>query len=264
MKRVLLCPPTKFDVVYEINPWMHVEIKPERASAMEAYRQLCEHYKALGFEIYELEPQDGLPDQVYTANVGNVKNSTFIRANFKYDQRRRESDFAEDFFETKFDMDAYALPEDVFFEGQGDLLSDGERYFFGWGKRSDRAAIPYLEHVLNTRVIDFELIDPYYYHLDTCFAPLSTDVVVINPRSFTPEGRKRIAREFSTVIEANEADNRVLACNLVCAGKEIVLGKGITEELREKLAKFGYNTHEIDMCEYLKGGGSVKCCTFEF
>lgn len=264
MKRLLLCPPTKFTVAYEINPWMHVEIKPDSAKAMDAYLQMKALYQRFGCEVYELEPADNLPDMVYTANVGNVKNSTFVRANFKFDQRRRESDYAEDFFESKFDMDVYALPEGVYYEGQGDLLAMGDVWYFGWGKRSDKAAIPYLEHVLNAKIIDFELVDPYYYHLDTCFAPLRPDLVVINPRSFTLEGLERIRAEFEYVIEANEQDNKVLACNLVHVGREIVLGKGISEELKEKLGKFGYNIHEVDMSEYLKGGGSVKCCTFEF
>lgn len=264
MKRILMCPPTSFDVVYEINPWMHVERKPSKNKAMDSYRKIKELYTGFGCEVYEITQVEGLPDMVYTANVGNVKNSTFLKSNFKFEQRRKEADYAEDFFETTFDFDAYALPENVFFEGQGDLLSDGERYFFGWGKRSDREAKPYLEHFLNAPVLDFELVDPYYYHLDTCFAPLSPEIVLINPRSFTADGIKRIYSEFKTVIETSEEDNKYLACNLCCIGKDIVLGAGITQELKDNLAAVGYNTHEVDMTEYLKGGGSVKCCTFEF
>ena len=259
-----MCPPTQFDVTYEINPWMHIEVKPDRQKAMNAYRQIKALYELFGCHVFEIPQVTGLPDMVYTANVGQVRNSTFLKSNFKFDERRREADYAEDFFETTFDFDAYALPENVFFEGQGDLLTDGERFFFGWGKRSDREAKPYIEHFLNAPVIDFELVDPFYYHLDTCFAPLTPDIVVINPRSFTEAGINRIRAAFSTVIEASEADNQVLACNLCCIGKEIVLGAGITPELKEKLTSVGYNTHEVDMKEYLKGGGSVKCCTFEF
>lgn len=260
----MLCPPTFFDVEYEINPWMHKEDRPDKKNAMAAYEELKALYKKFGCEIYEIEPIKGLPDMVYTANVGNVKNSTFLKANFKYDQRKKEAEYAEDFLASTFDFDAISLPEETFFEGQGDLLSDGERNFFGWGKRSMAQAKPYIEDFLNGGVIDFELVNPYYYHLDTCFAPISPSLVVINPKSFTADGIKKIHSCFENVIEASEEDNKHLACNLVHIGKEIVIGKGITSQLKEKLGKFGYTTNEVDMSEYNKGGGSVKCCTFEF
>lgn len=264
MKKVLLCPPTHFDVEYEINPWMHKEIQPDKSHSMDAYKKMKAKYKELGLEVYEIPPVKGLPDMVYTANFGQIKNSSFLRSNFKYAERRKEADFAEKYLEKKFKMETVSLPEDIFFEGQGDLLNDGERFFFGWGKRSDKNAKPYIEDFLNCPVTDFELVNPYYYHLDTCFAPLSSSLAMINPVSFTQEGKKKVYALFEHVIEASEEDNKVIACNLVHAGNTIVIGKGITENLKEKLAKFGYNTYEVDMREYLKGGGSVKCCTFEF
>lgn len=264
MKRVLLCPPTHFDVEYEINPWMHMDIQPSKEGAMGAYTQIKDLYKKFGCEMYEIEQVKGLPDMVYTANVGNVKNSSFLKANFKFDERKKESDLAEEFLAKHFGFEGISLPEDIYFEGQGDLLTDGERWFLGWGKRSVPECKSYVEDFLNESVIDFELVNPYYYHLDTCFAPLSPDLVIINPVSFTQEGLKKIRECFSNVIEASEEDNKYLACNLVHLGKNIVIGKGITGQFKEKLAKFGYTTHEVDMAEYLKGGGSVKCCTFEF
>jgi N-dimethylarginine dimethylaminohydrolase len=221
-------------------------------------------YRELGVEVHEIPQVKGLPDMVYTANVGFLKNSTFIRANFKYEQRRKEADYAERYLEKHFDVEAVALPEDIYFEGQGDLLTDGERFFFGWGKRSDKKAKPYLEDFLNSPVIDFELINPYYYHLDTCFAPLKPGIAVINPESFTEEGKKNVYKCFDQVIEASEEDNKVLACNMVQVNNTIIVGAGITTVLKDKLSKVGYNIFEVPMDEYLKGGGSVKCCTFEF
>jgi N-dimethylarginine dimethylaminohydrolase len=264
IKKVLLCPPTHFDVVYEINPWMHKEIQPDKKKALESYTQIKEKYRELGVEVFEIPQVKGLPDMVYTANVGYLRNSTFIRANFKYEQRRKEADYAERYIEKHFDAETVALPDDVYFEGQGDLLTDGERFFFGWGKRSDKKAIPYLEDFLNNSVIDFELVNPFYYHLDTCFAPLTHDIVVINPKSFTEEGKKKVYKSFKHVIEASEEDNKALVCNLVHIDKTIIVGQGITTDLKDKLGKFGYNIFEVPMIEYLKGGGSVKCCTFEF
>lgn len=264
MKRVLLCPPTHFDVSYEINPWMHMEIQPEAQGTHAAYARLKQKYTELGFEIHEIEQIKGLPDMVYTANVGNLFGDTFIKANFKFGERRKEADYAADYLQKKFGFKVVSLPEDIFYEGQGDVLTDGQRFFFGWGKRSDYKAKAHLEQIMGVELIDFKLVDPFYYHLDTCFAPLTSDIVMINPRSFTEEGIQKIYSVFPTVVETSEEDNKYLACNLVVAGDTIVVGKGITQTTKDKLATLGYNTYEIDMKEYLKGGGSVKCCTFEF
>lgn len=264
MKRVLLCPPTHFDVEYEINPWMHMEIQPEAEGTLAAYDQLKQKFTGLGFEIHEIEQVKGLPDMVYTANVGNLFGNTFIKSNFKFDERKKEADYAAEYLHAKFGFTIAELPDHINYEGQGDLLTDGKRYFFGWGKRSDYLAKAELEGIMGVELIDFKLVDPYYYHLDTCFAPLSPEIVMINPRSFTEEGLQKVYEVFPTVIETTEEDNKYLACNLVVAGKTIVVGKGITQSTKDKLATLGYNTYEIDMHEYLKGGGSVKCCTFEF
>ena len=201
---------------------------------------------------------------VYTANFGYVKNNLFIVASFKFPQRRGESALASAYLKDTFGYETVTLPDGIYYEGQGDLLSDGTRFFFGWGKRSDKKAKEYLEKYLQSPIIDFELVDPYYYHLDTCFAPLTQNIVVINPRSFTDDGKKKIYTLFSDVIETNEQDNDFLACNLVHVGKDIIVGKGTSEMFQNELSKRGYTIHEIPMIEYLKGGGSVKCCSLEF
>ena len=38
--------------------------------------------------------------------------------------------------------------------------------------------------LLECRVIPVELVDPYYYHLDTCFCPLAPGVAAWDPAGF--------------------------------------------------------------------------------
>ena len=264
MKRILLCPPDHYDIEYEINPWMHVDNKVDQTDVQKSYISLKELYLSLGVEVYEIEPAKGLPDMVYSANFGQVIGKKFVRSNFKYPQRRKEADLAAKYFQEKFGFEDVPLPNDIFFEGQGDLLNDGERFFFGWGKRSEKEAKPYLEKYFGREIIDFNLVNPYFYHLDTAFSPITSEIAVYNPESFTDEGIQTIKRHFSTVIETNEEDNKVIACNMVIVGKNIVHGTGISQSLGDQLASLGFILHAIDTTEYIKGGGSVKCVSFEF
>ena len=243
---------------------MHIENQVFQNRAETAYQELKSLYQKLGARIFELEPQTDLPDLIYTANCGEVCGDVFIKANFKFPERRRETIVAEEYFTKNFDYKPFSLPKDVFFEGQGDLLHTSKNYFLGWGKRTMPAAKNYLQQVLDKPIIDLELVDPYYYHLDTCFAPLSDTAVVINPSSFTAAGLAVIHDYFPEVIEPTAADHAVLACNLVKIDDHIIIAKGISNHLRAQFEQKNFIIHEIDTAEFRKGGGSIKCLSFEF
>lgn len=262
-KRVLLCPPKYYDIEYVINPWMNLENKVDFEKANDEYNQLKKTFEDLGAEVLEIIPAPGLPDMVYTANAGFPSGNRFIKSNFRFQQRIKEADLARSFFE-KMDFKILTIPDNIYFEGQGDLLTVGGKYFFGYGKRSSVEAKDFLSQMLGTKVITFELNDPYYYHLDMSLGLLDEKTAIVNTRSFTREGMLRLRNEIPNVIEASEHDNDVMACNLVVIGKTVVLGKGISEDLKKKIKKAGFDLREVSMEEYRKGGGSVKCCTLEF
>lgn len=263
MKKVLLCPPAYYDIEYEINPWMHIKNKVNKNIVFDEYKELKNAYKSLGAEVLEIDPVDGLPDMVYSANLGFPLGSNFVVSNFRYPQRRKESDFARKFFE-KLGFKIISLPKEIYFEGQGDLLTINGKYFMGWGKRSSWDAISVLNKQLGIRCIDFELRDPYFYHLDMSLGPLDGKTTLINPHSFTKEGLRKIKNEFQNIIETTEEDNKIMACNLVTIGKTVIIAKGISDKLKSQIKEYGFNILEVPMDEFRKGGGSVKCLTLEF
>jgi N-dimethylarginine dimethylaminohydrolase len=263
MKKILLCPPAFYDIEYIINPWMKVENKVNKEVVLKEYESLKNKYKSLGLDVLEIEPVSGLPDMVYAANFGFVKDNIFVKSNFKYPQRQEESIYSKKFFE-KLGFKVAEMPEEITFEGQGDLLYSKGRYFMGYGKRSCLKAKKYIENFLQGEVFELKLSDPYFYHCDMSFAPLDEKTVVINRNSFDREGLEKIYKNFPNVITTSTLDNKIFCCNLVMAGKNIVVGKGISQKLKNDFAKYGFVTHEIEMSEYRKGGGSVKCLTLEF
>jgi N-dimethylarginine dimethylaminohydrolase len=263
MKKVLLCPPTHYRVEYAINPWMDIKNKVDLDKARKEYENLKQAYKELGVEVLETEQDKDQPDMVYAANCGFPQGNTFIKSNFKHEERRKEAELAKQYFQ-KLGYEIKELPENVVWEGQGDLIVVGEKYFLGWGKRTDYEAKKYLSEFLGKEIIDFKMIDPYYYHLDTCFLPLDENTVAINPKSFEPEGLEKIHQIFQNVIEVGESDNKILACNSVIVDKTILSPSGISQQLKDGYAKYGYSVREIQMGEFLKGGGSIKCLTLEF
>jgi N-dimethylarginine dimethylaminohydrolase len=263
MKKILLCSPTFYDIEYEINPWMHIENKVDKKKVMDEYRQLRAAYKSLGASVLEINPVKGLPDMVYAANLGFPFGNKFALSNFRYPQRKEEAKYAREFFEKK-GFEIVNFPDKIYFEGQGDLLTTGGKYFLGWGKRSSREAKDILSKMLKINLIDFELIDPYFYHLDMSLGPLNKETVLMKPESFTKEGIAKIKREFKNVIEVSKEDNKFMACNLVVVNKNVVIGQGISGKLKKSIEEYGFKVVEVPMDEYRKGGGSIKCLTLEF
>lgn len=263
MKRILLCPPLGYDIKYKINPWMDINHKVNKQKVLEEYNLLKQTYLDLGCDILEIKQEETLPDMVYAANYGFPRDNLFIKSNFKFDQRKGEAEFAKRYFE-RLQFTVKELPEDIAFEGQGDLLVAGNKYLLGWGKRTDPQAKKYLEEFLDTEIADFKMVDPYYYHLDTCFLPINDHTIAINQYAFEKEGVEKLQQMFKHIIYVEKKDNDILACNAVVIDKTIVIGSGISEKLKRDFRKAGYETKEIAMNEYLKGGGSVKCLSLEF
>ena len=262
MKKILMCPPKYYNIEYVINPWMKIGTEINRDEAYANYNLLKENYESSGMEVLEIEPVEGLPDMIYTANIGYAERDIFIKANFKAPERRKESEIAVNYFE-KLNYKIHTLPEDIFFEGQGDIIRSETKYFIGYGERSSIKVKEHLEQILDKEFHPIELNNPYFYHLDTCLGPLNDETTMINPVAFTREGLELINSQFKNIIIADEQDNNSLACNLVVNKNNVFIGKGISEKLKRELESYGFKVIEIDMTEFLKGGGSVKCLTQE-
>lgn len=258
---------------------MNLTNRVNRTKAQKEFDHLVQIYRDLGLNVEILAAQPGLPDMVYAANHGFVIDDIFIKSSFRYPQRRKEADHAEDHFRNNHNSPnpsgrtfrgnggSYRIeeiPKGVFFEGQGDLFYRDGKFFFGYGKRSSKDAIHQLKKILRDDILTFEVNDPYFYHLDTCFAPLGRGKVVINPASFNKKDLGKIKKNFKKVIITGKQDNSVMCCNLVAIGDTIVIGEGVSSNLKKTLTTEGFKTIETEMGEFLKGGGSVKCLTLEF
>ena len=63
------------------------------------------------------------------------------------------------------------MPDGYNFEGAGDALFCGETLFAGYRFRSDVRSHQWIGDRIGQEVLPLELVDPRFYHLDTCFCP---------------------------------------------------------------------------------------------
>lgn len=257
--RILMCPPDYYGIEYEINPWMKVERGSLRDRAQQQWRRLHETLQGLGAVVELLTPQPGLPDLVFTANAGLVFKERFFSSSFRHEVRARESPF----FDAWFAGHGYTvehMPEGVYFEGAGDALFCGTTLFAGYRIRSDVRGHQYLGKELNRLVLPLELVNPYFYHLDTCFCPLAPGEAIYFPGAFDAYGRRVLEAHVPRLLAVDEEEAKRFACNAVVVGRTVVTNSGC-ERLAAGLRTWGYTPVAVELDEFIKSGGSAKCLT---
>jgi N-dimethylarginine dimethylaminohydrolase len=257
----LMCPPTLYDVNYVINPWMAGNVN--RSSRQSAKDQWTVLHGALGkiADVLLVQPQPGSPDMVFTANAGLVYNGIVALSSFYHPERQgEEPHFRRWFQESGFTV--CDVPRVTPFEGEGDALfePDGSRLWAGHGPRTRQKSHRQLTDLWNIEIVSLLLVDPRFYHLDTCFCPLSNGEVMYYPAAFDAESRMRIEGRYSKAkrICVSEADALRFACNAVNIGNTILLNQ-IGNKLSAQLQSLGYHVIQVDLTEFMKAGGAAKC-----
>jgi len=261
--RFLMCSPKHYDVDYVINPWMEGNIhKSSRDRAVEQWHQLYHNLKDRSL-VDLVEPQPGWPDMVFTANAGLVLGKNVVLSRFLHKERQGEEPYFKEWFESK-GYTVYELPKDLPFEGAGDALLDraGRWLWAGYGFRSELDAHPYLAKWLDIEVVSLKLIDERFYHLDTCFCPLTDGYLLYYPPAFDFYSNRTIEMRVpeDKRIALDEPDAVNFACNAVNVDKTVVMNKA-SDNLKQRLAEIGFEVVETPLTEFLKAGGAAKCLT---
>ncbi len=260
---ILMCAPDHYDVDYVINPWMEGNIhKSLRDRAVEQWSKLNHVLNDLA-KVDLVQGQLGVPDMVFTANAGLVLGDNVVLSRFFHPERQGEEPYFKKWFEEK-GFNVFELPKDLPFEGAGDALLDreGRWLWAGYGFRSELDSHPYIAKCLDIEVLSLRLIDDRFYHLDTCFCPLTDGYLLYYPEAFDSYSNhvieKRVPAEKRIAIA--EADAINFACNTVNVQHTVVMNKA-SDNLKQRLGDVGFSVIETPLTEFLKAGGAAKCLT---
>lgn len=267
-RRYLMCRPEFFTVSYTINPWMEPANPTDTAKAVRQWQALYDAYLALGHEVELIDPIDGLPDMVYTANGGFLIDGIAYGAKFRFDERVPEGPAFMDWFrDNGYDV---VVPREVN-EGEGDFLLVGDTILAGTGFRSTGDSHREVGEVFGREVVSLNLVDPRFYHLDTAIAVLDpvegpggverANIAYLE-HAFDERGQAVLAERYPDAIRVSDDDGAVFGLNSASDGYNVIISPratGFEAQLRER----GYNPIKIDLSELLLGGGGIKCCTLE-
>ena len=267
-RRYLMCRPEHFTVSYSINPWMEPSRPTDTNLAVRQWQSLYDTYTQLGHEIELIDPLEGLPDMVYTANGGFVIDGVAYGPKFRFRERAAEAPAFIDWFAANgFEV---AEPVEVN-EGEGDFLLVGDTILAGTGFRSTGDSHREVGEVFSREVVSLTLTDPRFYHLDTAISVLDPVEgpggvekanIAYLPTAFDEKSQAILRERYPDAIRVADADGAVFGLNSASDGENVIISPravGFEAQLRER----GYTPVMVDLSELLLGGGGIKCCTLE-
>ncbi|WP_328559188.1 dimethylargininase [Streptomyces coelicoflavus] len=271
-RRFVVCEPRHFAVQYAINPWMSTGRPVDVIRALDQWQALVDTYRAHGHTVDTVAPVPGLPDMVFAANCAVVVGGRVFGSLFHAPERRPESVPFEAWFKTEgFEVHH---PESVC-EGEGDLVPAGRWILAGTGFRTTRDAHREVQEFFGVPVISLTLVDPYFYHLDTALFVLDDGTdgnggasggnggnIAYYPGAFSPGSREVLERLYPDAVLATREDALAFGLNSVSDGRHVYIAPE-AGGLAEQLDGLGYVPVPVDLSEFHKAGGGIKCCTQE-
>jgi N-dimethylarginine dimethylaminohydrolase len=260
-RRFLMCPPTHFGVLYEINPWMHTEVQVDRDVAQQQWENLVQAFRDAGADLEFMEPAEQWPDMVFTANAGIVNGTQFVPSHFKWPERQGETPYYAGWFEQRGST-VDPLPQNVVHEGAGDALPFGvgnDRVLIsGFRTRSDADSHAHLSRLTGAAIRSVELVDERLYHLDLTFTPLSDRRAMFAPMAFDAFGNKMMRDMIPEPLVLEDDEALQFCCNSVVIGTNIVM-PNCTPRVGRQLEQWGFDITVCDVSEFMKGGGGCRC-----
>jgi N-dimethylarginine dimethylaminohydrolase len=255
-----MCRPDFFEVTYKINPWMN-DCQVDNNLASLQWTNLKNTLENLDIKVEVIEMIKRQPDMVFSADQAIIFGKNALMSNFKYKERQGETKYYQNWFQSR-GYKTKLLPQNVYFEGGGESVWFGDTLLVGIGFRTSKSAGEYIGKTFKIQVVCLELIDPKFYHLDTCLFVLNDQTVFYYPQAFSEKSRIRLNNLVKNLYQLSEKDANTFAANSVVTDHHVILQNG-NPSFRSQINALGYKTIELNVSEFLKAGGGIHCLVGE-
>src|SRR3954466_5117196 len=263
--------PTHFRVEYVINPFMDPDDQPDPALAMAQWRELVATIERCGGTVDVLPQRADAPDMVYAMNLGlglvaedgaGQITRQVVMSHMRYPQRRMETGSAQPWFADAGFTTSYVGREGVGAHLEaGDAFAFGDALVVGYGPRTEELALKHLAADLDIRVRGLRITHPGMYHLDLAFCPLDERRALVCPAAFDEASAEAVlALVPEPILLTEEEALTTFAANSIVIGRTVVM-PACPEHVRARLEADGFEVVVVDVSEFHKGGGSIRCLT---
>lgn len=98
------------------------------------------------------------------------------------------------------------------------------------------------------------------YHLDLAFCPLDAATALVCPAAFDGESASALLALLPDPVVLSEREALTFCANSVVVGRTVVMPE-CPERVRLELQRRDFAVEIVDVSEFHKAGGSVRCLT---
>lgn len=266
-RHYVMVEPTHFRVDYAINPFMDPAVQPDPVRAAEQWHELVGTLRGLGARVDVLPQRPDAPDMVYAMNLGlGVRRPDgaqhVVMSHMRFAQRRMETPAARAWFAAQGWTTSYVGGDGVGAHLEaGDAFAFGDALVVGHGPRTEELALKHLAGDLDVRVRGLRITHPAMYHLDLAFCPLDSHRALVCPAALDPASAAALLELVPEPLVLSEEEAlTTFAANSVVVGSTVVM-PACPDRVRAQLETWGFEVVVVDVSEFHKAGGSIRCLT---
>jgi N-dimethylarginine dimethylaminohydrolase len=266
--RYLMVGPDHFRIDYSINPFMDLEDQPDPVRTRAQWVALVAAIEAAGGSVEVLPQLPAAPDMVYAMNLGLALEddgadgtAEVVLSHMRYPQRRVETPAAGAWFD-EHGFTRRVIGRDgvgAHFEA-GDAFAWRGELVVGYGPRTEELALKHLAGDLDISVRGVRITHPGMYHLDIGFCPLDETRAMVCPAAFDHASAEALLGLVPDPLVLTEEEALTFCANSIVLGRTIVM-PACPDRVRSRLEQWGFEVVVVEVGEFIKGGGAIRCLT---
>ena len=183
-------------------------------------------------------------------------------SHMRYPQRRMETESAQPWFAERGFATSYVGRDGVGAHLEaGDAFAFGDALVVGYGPRTEELALKHLASDLGIRVRGLRITHPGMYHLDLAFCPLDERRALVCPSALDEASAAALLELVPEPLVLTEEEALTTFCaNSIVIGSTVIM-PACPDRVRAQLEEWGFAVVIVDLSEFHKGGGSIRCLT---
>jgi dimethylargininase len=222
--------------------------------AREQHSRYCLVLESLGLEMIIVESDESYPDCCFVEDPAVVVGGTGVILNVGAPSRTGESAAVREALEPRMPVNEIAVPATI--DG-GDILLAGDRYFVGLTARTNRAGFEAFERIACEKGYECTAIPlEGILHLKSACTFVGDNHLLAAP-GYIDES---IFCNYK-LIRVSKIDE--YSANCVAVNGKVIIIAGYPQT-KAAIEAAGFETIELEMSEFKKGGGSLTCLSIIF